>query len=472
MIVPSIDLAGGHAVQLVGGKALAIDAGDPRPIADRFGRVGEVAVIDLDAALGRGDNRATILDLLGRCRCRVGGGIRTVEAALDWLDAGAVQVILGTAARPEILSQLPRERVIAALDAVDGEVVVEGWQTRTGRGIIERMAELRHLVSGFLVTFVEREGRLGGSRVDQVAALVAAAGDARVTVAGGVTTPEEVAEIHRLGADCQVGMALYTGRMHLADAVAAPLRSDRADGLWPTVICDPHGVALGLVYSDAESLRVALDQGVGAYHSRSRGGLWIKGATSGATQKLLAVDLDCDGDALRFMVDQAEPGFCHLDTWTCFGPARGLPALNRTLQARKLDAPAGSYTRRLLDDPKLLAAKLREEVLELLEALETGPAATAAEAADVLYFTSVALAAGGATLAQAEAHLDARARRVRRRKGDAKPEAAAHEKFFADQRSAPTGARLADRVTARTGDPFDLSTGPRPQGPGGDEETP
>ena len=127
MIIPSIDLQSGNAVQLIGGKEKELDAGDPRPIAELFGRVGEIAVIDLDAALGTGNNRDTILDLLGRAPCRVGGGIRDVDTARFWLDAGARKIILGTAARPDILEQLPRERVIAALDAVDGEVVEEGW---------------------------------------------------------------------------------------------------------------------------------------------------------------------------------------------------------------------------------------------------------------------------------------------------------------------------------------------------------
>ena len=96
MIIPSIDLMNGNAVQLVGGKEMALDAGDPRPIAEKFGRVGEIAVIDLDAALSQGSNREVIEDLLKLAPCRVGGGIRDVETALDWLDKGARKVILGT----------------------------------------------------------------------------------------------------------------------------------------------------------------------------------------------------------------------------------------------------------------------------------------------------------------------------------------------------------------------------------------
>jgi phosphoribosyl-ATP pyrophosphohydrolase len=418
MIIPSIDLMNGQTVQLIGGLDHALDAGHPGPIAERFGRVGEVAVIDLDAALSKGSNAELIRGLLRTTRCRVGGGIRSVEAALGWLDAGAQKVILGTAAKPELLRQLPRERVIAALDARDGEVVVEGWTQGTGLRIEDQMHALRGFVSGFLVTFVEREGRLGGTDLSRVASLVEAAGDARVTIAGGVTTADEVAALDRAGADAQVGMALYTGRMDLAEAFCAPLVSDRPDGLFPTVVCDVYGVALGLAYSNVESVRAALERRRGVYWSRQRG-LWEKGATSGAHQSLVRIDVDCDRDALRFIVDQHGPGFCHLDTWTCFGSERGLPALARTLAARVADAPAGSYTRRLLDDPALLRAKLLEEAAELAEAQT--PDHVVAEVADVVYFALVALARAGRPLSEVEAELDHRALKVHRRKGDAKP---------------------------------------------------
>ncbi len=346
--------------------------------------------------------------------CRVGGGIRSVQAALEWLDRGAERVILGTAARPEVLSELPRERVIAAVDGVDGEVVVEGWRTGTGERMLDRIAALRDLVGGFLVTFVEREGRLGGIDLDAVRAVVEAAGGAHVTVAGGVTTADEVAAIDRFGADAQVGMALYTGRLGLAEALAAPLVSDRADGLWPTVVVDEHGVALGLAWSDLESLREAVGRRRGVYRSRTRG-LWVKGETSGATQELVRVDLDCDRDALRFTVRQAGAGFCHRDTRSCWGADRGLGALERRLAARLVDATDGSYSVRIAGDRDRLAAKLVEEAAELAAAETTDEIAW--EAADVLYFAVLALARARVPLEAAVAELDRRALAVRRRDG-------------------------------------------------------
>lgn len=415
MIIPSIDLENGRTVQLVGGEELAIDAGDPLPLLDRFAVAGEVAVVDLDAARGDGDNRELVRALCDRSDVRVGGGIRDYDTACDWLDAGATKIVIGTAAEPALLRRLPRERVVVALDEKGGEVVTHGWRQGSGNELLSRVAELRELCGGFLVTFVDREGRLGGTDEERAAAVVEAAGDARVTIAGGVTTAAEIGRLDRLGADAQVGMALYTGQLDLGDAIAAPLTSDRADGLWPTVVADEHGVALGLAYSSAESVRAAVAERRGVYHSRQRGP-WTKGATSGATQELLAIDLDCDRDTLRFTVRQRDPGFCHANTRTCWGEDHGIGRLARRLGERQRNAPAGSNTARLFADAELLASKLREEAMELA----APDADVAAEAADLLYFALVRMTGAGISLAEVAHALDRRARRVSRRPCEAK----------------------------------------------------
>ena len=258
MILPSIDLMGGQAVQLIGGEAKAIEAGDPRPIAERFARVGEIAVIDLDAALGQGDNRALIEELIKLAPCRVGGGIRDRAAAERWLECGATKVILGTAAVPEILGALPRDRVMAALDAKDGEVVVHGWKTRTGVQVEERLDELKELVGGFLLTFVEREGRMVGMDLERVRSLVERAVPARVTVAGGIQSAEEVAAVDRLGADAQVGMALYTGKLALASVLVAMMDGPSP---WSMVCVDENGVDKAGGSVDSIALERALETG-------------------------------------------------------------------------------------------------------------------------------------------------------------------------------------------------------------------
>jgi len=417
MIIPSIDIMDGQAVQLVGGKEKKLDAGDPIVIAERFGIAGEIAVVDLDAALGRGNNKEIIKKLLRIAPCRVGGGIRDVNAALEWLDLGATKIVIGTRAVPEVLKELPKDRVIAALDAENDEVVVDGWREKTGRTVLSRMEEIRDLVSGFLVTFVEKEGRMGGTQMHKVAELVAAAGNARLTIAGGVTTAEEIGELDRLGADAQVGMAIYTGKLGLADAIVAPLTSERSDGLWPTVVVDESGKALGLCWSSAESVNEAVRTQSGVYHSRKRG-IWRKGETSGATQELIRIFLDCDRDALCFKVRQKGDGFCHLKTDTCWGDELGFGALQKRIEKALSSDDKNSYTKRLLADPKLLRSKLLEEAKELADA--SGEAEVKWEAADLLYFVSAVLREKGVSLAEVEAELDFRALKISRRGGDAK----------------------------------------------------
>ena len=418
MIVPSIDVMGGRAVQLRRGKERVLDGGDPFERLEQFAVAGEVAVVDLDAALGSGSNAALIRTMVRRASCRVGGGIRDLAAARAWLDAGAERIVVGTAASPTFCGALPRERVIAAVDAVAGDVVIEGWRTATGRRALDAIGRLAPFVGGFLLTQVEHEGMMRGFDMGLVRAAVAAAGGVRLTAAGGITTSAEIAALDRLGADAQIGMALYTGALSLGDAVAAPLAAGK-DSLWPTVVCDEDGRSLGLAWSNAASLRRAIAERRGIYWSRSRRAIWVKGESSGQTQRLLAVDLDCDRDALRFLVRQEGTGFCHRGTRTCFHDRFDLGTLERVIAERSTAADPASGTLRLLTDRSLLEAKLHEESLELARA--TGRDDVVHEAADVLYLVLTALARSGASLSEVEAELGRRRRAITRRPMQAKP---------------------------------------------------
>ncbi|PFH62118.1 hypothetical protein XA68_15079 [Ophiocordyceps unilateralis] len=207
-----------------------------------------------------------------------------------------------------------------------------------------------------------------------------------------------------------------TSKLLLSKVIASGYKSDRPDGLVPTVVTDESGVALGLAYSSEESILEALRTQTGVYHSRKRG-LWIKGATSGYTQELVRMSLDCDCDTLRFVVRQ-KGRFCHLEQYGCFGDLGGIQALEQTLRSRKLSAPPGSYTARLFSDEKLLRAKIMEEAEELCEA--KSPQDVAFEAADLIYFALTKAVGSGVTLADIEANLDAKSLKVTRRPGDAK----------------------------------------------------
>ncbi|ODV88896.1 hypothetical protein CANCADRAFT_28128 [Tortispora caseinolytica NRRL Y-17796] len=206
----------------------------------------------------------------------------------------------------------------------------------------------------------------------------------------------------------------------MTQLLLAVAKTDRPDGLYSTLVVDSRERALGFVYSSFESVKAAIDSGTGVYQSRERG-LWFKGASSGATQDLLSIGIDCDGDCLKFQVIQKGSGFCHLNTPTCFGPTEfsGLSALESTLKSRMENAPEGSYTKRLFTDSKLLSAKILEEAEELVDAKSKEEVSW--EAADLFYFALARIVKDGLSLSDIERNLDLKALKVSRRTGNAKP---------------------------------------------------
>jgi phosphoribosylformimino-5-aminoimidazole carboxamide ribotide isomerase len=222
MLIPSIDLKGGAVVQLVQGERLAIKDEDVFRWVRRFQRFAKVQVIDLDAAMGNGDNLAIVRQIAGALSCRVGGGIRTIERAQDVLSAGAQQVIAGSAlfkdGRPDLAfagalsDAVGRERVIAAVDSRNGHVVIHGWKTQLPLTAVEAVRALEPYCDEFLYTHVDTEGLMGGTNVDAILA-VRHATTRRLTAAGGITTQREIDHLHALGIDAVVGMAIYTGAL-------------------------------------------------------------------------------------------------------------------------------------------------------------------------------------------------------------------------------------------------------------------
>lgn len=407
MIVPSIDLQGGRAVQLRQGRDLLLtDPRDPVQLAAEFGRYGPVAVVDLDAALGRGENREIVRRCCRVATCRVGGGIRSEEDVRSFIRAGADKVMVGTLATPEFLSRFPPQWIVACLDARGDEVVVRGWTEGTGRKVLDRARELRPYCGEFLFTQVEREGMLGGCDLETTAALRRAV-DLPITVAGGIRSAEEIRRLEELGCNGQIGRVLYEGGLDLAEAWTALVAFD-GRGLVPTIAQDADtDQVLMLAWSNAESVARALRTGQGWYWSRSRGALWRKGATSGHEQVVVRAAWDCDRDTLLFRVRQTGPA-CHRGSPTCFGDGAGptLPELERTLERRRLAGDPGSYTRRLLHDPGLVAAKLREETEEVIVAATREEVAW--ECADLLYHLMVRMQAGGIGLRDVECELRSR----------------------------------------------------------------
>lgn len=229
-----------------------------------------------------------------------------------------------------------------------------------------------------------------------------------------------------------------TNKISLSEIFVSTLVTDRPDGLYTTLITTPAPAhtALGVVYLSKASIKAAIACGEGVYQSRKRPEeLWYKGKTSGATQKLVLLEKDCDSDLIKFIVEpRANYGFCHLSNhFTCFQDGdllentdsygSGLAKLDVTLADRLQNAPEGLYTKRLFNDDKLLIAKMKEELDELIEAGEQkNKNEVSWEAADLLYFAMAYCVKNGVRLADIERNLDIKSLKVTRRKGDAKPQ--------------------------------------------------
>ena len=167
MLIPSIDLMDSKAVQLKQGKEKVLEREDVLELAKYYARFGELAVIDLDAAMNTGKNNEELIAKICKIApCRVGGGIRDREKAKRMLALGAKKIIIGTAADEELLSKLPKDKVLVAIDSKNGNITLEGWQKETQIKTAEYVKRFEDYCSGFLYTIVENEGMLKGTNLE------------------------------------------------------------------------------------------------------------------------------------------------------------------------------------------------------------------------------------------------------------------------------------------------------------------
>ncbi len=226
MIIPCIDLQGGKVVQLIQGQKKALEGAPPLEMLEKFAGFPVIQVIDLDAAMGKGSNTEIVRDLASRARTRVGGGVRTAERAKELVDAGAEKVVVGTAAfsgnaineslLEEIDAAVGRDKVLLALDSKYGKIVVKGWSEAVELTAEEVIRRLEPYCGGFLCTYVDKEGMLEGTDLDWYRRLRAAT-DHEITAAGGITTIEEIRELGEMNVHAALGMAIYTGKLDLAE---------------------------------------------------------------------------------------------------------------------------------------------------------------------------------------------------------------------------------------------------------------
>lgn len=231
MLIPSIDLMGGKIVQLVQGDKKALEFDNFEEWTARFSSFPLIQLIDLDAAMGRDSNGDLIESFVKQLPCQVGGGIRSIEKARTMLDAGARRVIFGStliqngainvAFARQLAGELGPEKLVFAIDARGGKVAIRGWKEITSISPLEMVKALDSFCCAFLYTHIDTEGMMTGLPPEPVRELRKAT-NLQLIAAGGITTHEEINQLHEMGVDAVVGMALYSGRMSMPDSISVP----------------------------------------------------------------------------------------------------------------------------------------------------------------------------------------------------------------------------------------------------------
>ena len=427
MVISSIDLKNGHVVQLKNGKELVLQRDDADALIAQFDMFGEVAVIDLDAALGNIDakgnteNTHLLKSLLHRGNVRTGGGIRSVKRAKELISLGEEKVIIGSAAwksnpvagesvlNEEFLNELAaaigKDRIIISVDAINGKIAVKGWTETVDIPLVEGAKQAEKFCSELLFTCVEKEGCMQGTNMDYVRALREAV-KCRVVVAGGVSSVQEIKELEKLHCDVQLGMALYTGKVDLKEAFVECLDFEKSP-LIPVIAQSVNGEVLMQGFANAEAVRKSFDCGRLTFWSRSRNELWTKGDTSGNVLQVVKMRADCDRDCVLATVLPTGPA-CHTGSWTCFSSAvdekSSMGRLYNVIADRFANPKPGSYTATL--DAKRVREKVEEEAEELCEA--EGKEEVIWEAADLLYFVNVLMYKEGVSWKDVYDELDRR----------------------------------------------------------------
>lgn len=427
MVIASIDLKNGHVVQLKNGKELVLQRDDADDLIRQFDMYGEVAVIDLDAALGNIDakgntvNTPLLKSLLHRGNVRTGGGIRSVKRAKELVSLGAEKVIIGSAAwNPspkagesvlnedflnELIKAVGKERIIISVDAINGKIAVKGWTETVDISLVEGAKQAEKFCSELLFTCVEKEGCMQGTNMDYVKQLRDAV-KCRVVAAGGISSVPEIVQLEKLHCDVQLGMALYTNKVSLKDAFVECLDFEKTP-LIPVIAQSVNGEVLMQGFANKEAFYKTFETNKLSFWSRSRNELWTKGETSGNFLNVIKLRADCDRDCVLATVVPTGPA-CHTGSWTCFGtePAEksSMGRLYDVIADRFANPKPGSYTATL--DSKRVREKVQEEAEELCEAEEKDEVIW--EAADLIYFVNVLMYKEGVTWQDVYNELDKR----------------------------------------------------------------
>ncbi len=225
MLIPSIDLMGGRIVQLVQGEKLRLAFDDFEYWIEKFSRFPMVQLIDLDAAIRRGNNSALVEQISHRLPVQVGGGIRSIDRAHEVLDAGAKRVIIGSALFSDegavnvdfaraLTEAVGSDRVVAGIDTKNGRIAVKGWKAQVALTPDGAIPQLEKFVGAYLYTHVDGEGLMQGFPFD-VAARLCSLTSRQLIVAGGIRSQQEIDDLDAIGVDAVAGMAVYTNLLEV-----------------------------------------------------------------------------------------------------------------------------------------------------------------------------------------------------------------------------------------------------------------
>ncbi len=224
MLIPSIDLMGGKIVQLIQGQKKVLEFENFGEWVGRFSRYPLIQLVDLDAAMGNGDNRALIAELCRKLPCQVGGGIRSADNARQVLKAGARRIILGSSLIKDgavdtlfarsLCQEFSMDRLVMAIDSRGWQVAIHGWKTITEITPLEMIQALEEYCSAFLYTHIDTEGLLQGIPLDVISELRRQT-SRRLIAAGGIRSQQEIDALEAMGVDAVVGMAIYSGMLEV-----------------------------------------------------------------------------------------------------------------------------------------------------------------------------------------------------------------------------------------------------------------
>jgi phosphoribosyl-AMP cyclohydrolase / phosphoribosyl-ATP pyrophosphohydrolase len=415
MIRPTIELRGGKVATHGPDGGVVLGDEDPVALARSLYRLGEVTVIDLDASLGTGDQLELIRQICRVAECRVGGGIRDAKRADALLRAGARQIVVGSAAGDSFLAQFPRARVVVSFEVQDGHVVRGADREDSEIDPLAHALRVHDRCSGFVYSLVGHQPATLGREVARFEALRARLPAHGFAAAGAFTSVDEVLELDRVKVDCQLTWGSTAPTLGIIDAYLSLIDFEKSNGLVPIIVQDQAGQVLSLLHANQEAIRISLETGRATYWSPVRGEHWTKGQSSGSTHELLTSQIDCDRDALVFVVEP-QGAACHLGTYSCFGDLSfSLHRLERVLRSRQQQQPTDpkrSYTQVMLQDREGVRQKIADEAAALVKAESRDDVLW--ETADLVYFILLNLVREGISLDEVIKELRGRAGRKRK----------------------------------------------------------